>query len=95
VLEIEATATTRCVVGKVVVAVKVTNEDHVPLNLVVTSPFGTKEFAGVAPGKTVSAAFSTRQASVPAGAATIGVSPAAGGAGAHEAEAAYAATVCH
>ena len=64
---VEASVATRCVAGKVTVVASVTNTDAAPLAIGITSPFGSKSFATVAPGKTVSAAFSTRLAQTAAG----------------------------
>jgi len=64
---VEASVATRCVAGKVTVVASVTNTDAAPLAIGITSPFGSKSFATVAPGKTVSAAFSTRLAQSAAG----------------------------
>lgn len=71
VLDVVATATTRCVAGKVVLTVVATNRDSVPVAVTVTSAYGAKSFAAVAPGKNASAAFTTRLAAVPAGSASV------------------------
>ncbi|WKK70396.1 hypothetical protein Q0F99_10935 [Rathayibacter oskolensis] len=66
-----AEATTRCIAGRVVLTVKATNRDQVPVALEMTSASGTKSFASVAPGRNASHAFSTRATSVPAGEVTV------------------------
>ncbi|HMR48669.1 MAG TPA: hypothetical protein PKE40_05510 [Arachnia sp.] len=63
---------TRCVAGKVVLAVTATNGESSPLSVAVTSPYGSKTFAGLSGGASSSAAFSSRLTSI--GAGEIGVS---------------------
>lgn len=70
-LDVAATASTRCVGGKVVLTVVATNNAAVPVNVTVTSAHGTKSFTAIAPGKNASVAFTTRLAAIPAGAATV------------------------
>ncbi|MCW3493421.1 family 43 glycosylhydrolase [Microbacterium sp. SSM24] len=65
-LEVSAAVTTRCVSGKVVQLVTVTNGEGFPVTLTATTAYGTKAFGSVAAGKSASASFTTRQASVPA-----------------------------
>lgn len=70
-LDIAATATTRCVAGKVTLTVKVSNNDDVPVTFAIESAYGSKQLASVAGGKSSSAAFSTRAATVAAGSAAV------------------------
>lgn len=72
-LAVEAEATTRCVAGKVVLAVKVTNADDVPVAASVTTTFGSKSAISLAAGKSASNTFTTRAGSVPAAAAEVSV----------------------
>ncbi|WP_082461949.1 glycoside hydrolase N-terminal domain-containing protein [Agromyces sp. Leaf222] len=72
-LEVTATAAARCVAGKVVSTVTVTNEDDVPIDVSVETAFGTRSFTAVAPGKNAFHGFTTRAASIAAGEATIGL----------------------
>jgi len=65
-----ATASTRCVQGKVVLSVVATNPNAFPVKMVVTSTSGSKTFAEVAAGKSVTHSFTTRTAALPAGSAT-------------------------
>ncbi|PPH39043.1 1,4-beta-xylanase [Rathayibacter sp. AY1E3] len=65
-LDVTAAAATRCIAGKVVVTVRATNADDVPVVLRMESASGTKTVAALAPGATTSHAFTTRAASVPA-----------------------------
>ncbi len=69
---VDATALTRCVVGKVVVVAKVENEAATPAEVAISTPFGTRE-ATIDAGRTASYAFSSRLASVPAGDVTVTV----------------------
>lgn len=94
-LEVDATVTARCVAGKVVTVVKLTNANDVAVDLSATTAFGAKQFAGVAAGKSVSASFTTRRASIEAGHVTVGIAPTADGPGADEVEVSYPATVCN
>lgn len=70
-LDVIAEATTRCIAGKVVVTVKATNRDDVPVAVEMVGAHGTKSFASVAPGKNATHAFTTRAASIPAGAVAV------------------------
>ncbi|MGI9823020.1 beta-L-arabinofuranosidase domain-containing protein [Agromyces sp. Marseille-Q5079] len=69
-LAVTAEASVRCVAGKVVLVVKTTNGDAVPVELVETSVYGTAT-ATLGAGKTVSKTFSTRAGSVAAGSVTV------------------------
>lgn len=70
-LDVGVVASTRCVAGKVVLTVVATNNAAVPVNLAVSTAYGSKSFANVAPGKNASNAFTTRVASVTAGVASV------------------------
>ncbi|WP_395242691.1 hypothetical protein ACGGZK_10945 [Agromyces sp. MMS24-K17] len=70
-LAITAVATTRCVAGKVVVAVQATNADEVPVDLTIQTAYGSKAGLKAAAGKSVAQAFSSRLGGVPAGSATV------------------------
>lgn len=66
-LDVTVTSASRCVAGKVVLAISATNGEDIPVDVAVASPYGAKSFPGLVADKTASAAFSTRLASVPAG----------------------------
>ncbi|MFC3495664.1 family 43 glycosylhydrolase [Glycomyces rhizosphaerae] len=68
---VAATVSTRCVAGKVSLVVTARNTDAVAADIDIASVFGTKTFAAVAPGKSVSIAFATRSASVAPGDVTV------------------------
>lgn len=94
-LQVEASATTRCVAGKVVLAVTVTNEDEVPVTASVATSYGTKSSITVAPGKSVSNAFTTRAVNIAADAADVTATGSIDGEQVTtEVEAAYAAKTC-
>lgn len=69
-LELTATATTRCVAGKVTETVTVKNNDDVAASVVISTPYGNKTVT-LAAGKSTSAAFTTRAASTPAHQVTV------------------------
>src|SRR5690606_13986194 len=69
-VDVSATADTRCVVRRVAQAVQVTNGEDVPVEVTITSEYGTRT-ATLQPGRTASYAFSTRQAQVAAGSVEI------------------------
>lgn len=69
--EVSVQATTRCVAGKVVLTVSTTNESEFPVSLATSTGFGSKAVTALQPGKSTSAAFSTRVGAVTAGEATV------------------------
>lgn len=70
-LDVTAVAGGRCVAGKALPTVTVTNNAAVPVAVTATSGGTTKTFASVAPSKSAVHAFTTRQASVPAGTVSV------------------------
>ncbi len=70
-LALDATTDLRCVVGKTVVVTRAENLSEVPVEITMTGDSGERTFAEVAPGKAVSAAFTTRAAAVEAGTVTV------------------------
>jgi predicted alpha-1,2-mannosidase len=70
-LAVEVTASVRCLAGKAYVAVRADNGEDVPLALTLTTPFGTKEFASVEPGRSAYHSFAVRATSAEAGSATV------------------------
>uniref|UniRef100_UPI003F491C34 family 43 glycosylhydrolase n=1 Tax=Paenarthrobacter nicotinovorans TaxID=29320 RepID=UPI003F491C34 len=71
VLSVTASASSRCIAGKVVLTVKATNGDDVPVSVNMTTAYGAKSFSSIAPGKNASQAFTTRAVSIPTGTATV------------------------
>ncbi|MFJ6677331.1 family 43 glycosylhydrolase [Actinosynnema sp. NPDC091369] len=70
-LEVEGSADTRCAGPNAKLTVRVTNGEAVPVDVVVRTPFGSKSFDGVEPGKTRFHPFTTRQSTLAAGAAEV------------------------
>ena len=66
---VTVTTTLRCVAGKAALATSVKNNAAEIVEVTVLSPYGSKSVS-VAPGKTVSQAFSSRQVDIPAGEVT-------------------------
>lgn len=94
-LDVSAAVTNRCVAGKVVQTVTVTNAEGFPVSLTATSDYGTKSFGQVAAGKSGSASFSTRLAAVPAGSIALKASATVDGEPVTvEEQVAYAAASC-
>ncbi|MGI9823017.1 immunoglobulin-like domain-containing protein [Agromyces sp. Marseille-Q5079] len=77
-LAIEATVASKCVAGKATLVASVKNADTRTADVTVATSYGTKTFTGVPAGKTVSQAFASRLASMPAG--SLGVTATATGA---------------
>lgn len=78
-VDVELSVTTRCVASKVALVVTAANGDEVPAAVTVTTPYGAKTFAQIAPGAQSSAAFSTRLGTMPAGAVDADVTAVIGG----------------
>ncbi|WP_154675489.1 PQQ-dependent sugar dehydrogenase [Parafrankia elaeagni] len=70
-LNVQVAAETRCIAGRVLPAVTVTNTDEVPVDVSIQTTYGTRDFTGVAPGTNAFHAFTTRLASIPAGSVTV------------------------
>jgi hypothetical protein len=66
-LNVTAVAGSRCVAGKIVQTVTVTNAESFPVIMTARSEYGNKSFGAVAAGKSASAAFTTRMVSIGAG----------------------------
>src|SRR5690606_14798279 len=73
---ITATAEVRCLAGTPYVAVRALNDDTVPLDVVLDTPFGSKTVHGVAPGQNAYQAFPVRGVEDPAaGSVTVTARP--------------------
>lgn len=70
-LKLSTAVTTRCVAGKVTLAVSVTNGDTRAADIAITTPFGDKTVKAVQPGKTVTQTVATRQSAI--GSASVSV----------------------
>jgi endo-1,4-beta-xylanase len=73
-LDVSVAAGTRCVAGRVMVTVQVSNNDSVPVSAQAVTDYGSRSFPSVQPGKNAFHAFATRQSSVPAGTVSVEVS---------------------
>ena len=69
--EISATVSPRCVAGRVMLTVSVRNESERPVSATVSSAYGEKAIASIAPGRAASVAVTTRSAEIAAGAVTV------------------------
>ncbi|WP_328709511.1 cupredoxin domain-containing protein [Microbispora hainanensis] len=65
------TAASRCVGSSAYVAVTAVNDGDVPATITLTTPYGTKTVADVAPGKQAYQSFNTRAGQIGAGKATV------------------------
>ncbi len=72
-LELGVQATPKKLGGKVYLSVVATNEDSVPVDVVITTVYGNKAFKSVQPGTSVSVSINSKLGSVPAGEATVKV----------------------
>lgn len=68
-LDVEASS--RCLAGKVYVAVRATNTGDRPADVTLSTPFGEKAVAAVAPGAHAYQSFSTRGTAVEAGSVSV------------------------
>lgn len=69
--QVSVTAETRCLAGKVYVAVRATNDDDAALTVRLDTAFGTRTVADVAPGKNAYQSFAARATGVEAGEVTV------------------------
>jgi hypothetical protein len=68
--DVQAQARTQCTGTNVHVSVSARNADDVPLTVELSTPYGSRTVADVAPGKSAYQAFNSRARTVPAGIAT-------------------------
>jgi hypothetical protein len=71
VLSVTATATTRCVAGKVVIVTEVVNTGSAAVAVSLTTAYGTQDAGTIASGKKISRTTTTRLTSIPAGQVTV------------------------
>ncbi|TFF16540.1 alpha/beta hydrolase domain-containing protein [Cellulosimicrobium funkei] len=69
--DVSATAAPRCLAGRAYVAVRATNDGAVPADVTLSTPFGERTVAGVAPGASAYQSFSARSATLDAGSALV------------------------
>ncbi|NQX26135.1 fibronectin type III domain-containing protein [Microbacteriaceae bacterium VKM Ac-2854] len=70
-LRIGVNTTSRCIAGKAVLTVVAINNETVPVDLAISSAYGSKSFPATGAGKSATVAFTTRLTSMPAGTATV------------------------
>ena len=68
---VTASSRTRCVQGKVVLSVAVTNPNAFAIKVVITSAYGVKTIDEIGAGKSATHAFTTRDASVASGQVSV------------------------
>ncbi|WP_460798722.1 Ig-like domain-containing protein [Microbacterium sp. GXF0217] len=73
-LSIEITPSTRCVAGKAVLIVTVSNTEESPVAAEITTSFGTKTIETLQAGASVSSSFNSRKASIDSGEIGVTVS---------------------
>ncbi|WP_137843056.1 family 43 glycosylhydrolase [Microbacterium sp. 2FI] len=93
--DIAVVASTRCVAGKVVLTVQTENREDTSVALRIATPYGAKTVAALLPGKSTSAAFTTRVAAIAGGSVTVAADATVGGElVTTEVETAYDARTC-
>lgn len=70
-LDVAVSTSTRVLAGKQYLTVAVTNGDEVPVDVTITTPYGTKRFTAVKPGAVASASMNSRLSAMPAGEVTV------------------------
>ncbi|MBD8079470.1 immunoglobulin-like domain-containing protein [Cellulosimicrobium arenosum] len=70
-LALDVQVVPRCLAGKAYVAVRATNADEVPVDIALSTPYGAKSFADVAPGKNAYQSFAVRAPSAAAAGVTV------------------------
>jgi regulation of enolase protein 1 (concanavalin A-like superfamily) len=70
-VDVEVTASARCLAGKAYLALRATNADEAPVAITLTTPFGSKEFGAVEVGANAYQSFASRATSFEAGTATV------------------------
>ncbi|MEU8280062.1 glycoside hydrolase N-terminal domain-containing protein [Microbispora bryophytorum] len=70
-VKLTVTASSRCIGTSAYLAVTAVNDSDVPATITLTTPFGSKTVADVAPGKQAYQSFNTRAAQIDAGTVTV------------------------
>lgn len=78
-LNVSVSASTRSVAGTQYVSVAVKNDEAAPVDVVVETPYGSKTFTDVQPGKSANVLINSRIGSIPAGEVTVSVTGQSGG----------------
>ncbi len=74
-VDVAATAKTQCVAGSPYLAVSVVNNEKVAVDVKIATPYGTKLFGDVAPGKSAANTFAVRGADAVPNAVTVTARP--------------------
>ncbi|MEV4300155.1 glycosyl hydrolase family 95 catalytic domain-containing protein [Microbispora rosea] len=78
-VKLTVTASSRCIGTSAYVAVTAVNDSDVPATITLTTPYGSKTVADVAPGKQAYQSFNTRAAQIGAGTVTVKATATIGG----------------
>lgn len=70
-LDLDVEVQARCLAGQAYLAVRATNGEDSPVDVTVATPYGTREFADVAPGTNAYQSFAVRSTSVESGSVTV------------------------
>ncbi|WP_264031627.1 discoidin domain-containing protein [Cellulosimicrobium sp. SH8] len=70
-LDLDVEVQARCLAGQAYLAVRAANGEDSPVDVTLTTAYGTREFADVAPGKNAYQSFAVRSASVSSGSVTV------------------------
>ncbi|MFC4629698.1 family 43 glycosylhydrolase [Promicromonospora alba] len=70
---VAVTAEARCLAGSATLAVRAVNDHDGPVDVTLTTPYGTRSMTGVEPGRAAYQSFATRAGQVDAGAVTVRV----------------------
>ncbi|WP_265521974.1 ThuA domain-containing protein [Oerskovia flava] len=70
-VSVETEVRSQCLGTRAYVSVRVINTDDVPASITLSTPYGERTFAAVAPGKSAYQSFATRAAAIEAGTVTI------------------------
>ncbi|MBD8080644.1 metallophosphoesterase [Cellulosimicrobium arenosum] len=73
-LVVTTAARAQCLAGTAYVAVRATNDDTVPMDVTLETPYGSRTVPGVEPGRSAYQSFSVRAGSVEAGSAHVSAS---------------------
>src|SRR5699024_4748084 len=69
--DLEVDAGTRCLAGSAYVTARVTNTGDEPVDVTISTDFGSRTVTEIEPGRAASAAFNARTDTVPAGAVAV------------------------
>ncbi|MBN0041906.1 discoidin domain-containing protein [Cellulosimicrobium cellulans] len=70
-LDLDVEVQARCLAGQAYLAVRAANGEDSPVDVTLTTPYGTREFTDVAPGSNAYQSFAVRATSVASGSVTV------------------------